>query len=97
MREYSSLTREHKDEVVGAVEEVVRNGGLQTCGAAYAYRHAEGAVWGVNAGPHGWCVARGVLSEDDLDRFYMHLKHLTDGLISETEYRKRVDDILAQT
>lgn len=100
MREYSILSQNHKDEVVGAVEEAVRNGGLQTCGHAYAYKHGEDddspVSWGVNAGPHGWCVARGVLSGDEAGRFYMHLVHLTDHLISEAEYRKRVEDILGR-
>lgn len=33
---------------------------LPSGGEAYAYPHTDGVAWGINGGPSGYCIARGV-------------------------------------
>lgn len=98
MNEFKTLTPQHQSQVVGAVEEALKgSGGLHECGQAYAYIGGMGCLsWGVNAGQHGFCIARGLVMPDAVRDLADTRIHWMDGLLSDDEFPQRMAEILAR-
>ena len=64
-REYATLKPDQRRDVDGVIEEARKSGQIARRSFGddeyYAYPHpGGGAAWGINAGPHGHNIKRGV-------------------------------------
>jgi len=60
-QEYYTMSEDHQKEVDEAVRLCRESKRMTEYGDAYAYPHPFGISWGVNAGPHRSCIARGII------------------------------------
>lgn len=67
MSEFTYLSEDQKAEVVAVTSACIKYGGYEGIDDAYAYPHDNGGIaWGLNAGPHSYLIARGVLTPEQI-------------------------------